>query len=74
MALTLGANIQLGSDWVANITTHYSKTNDFNSQPEIDLVNAQTLANAPLSSESNELEEGTPSRLRSLAPSCADCS
>jgi iron complex outermembrane receptor protein len=45
MALTLGANIQLGSDWVANITTHYSKTNDFNSQPEIDLVNAQTLAN-----------------------------
>ncbi len=45
MALTLGADIQLGSDWVANILTHYSKTNDFNSQPEIDLINAQTLAN-----------------------------
>lgn len=45
MALTLGANIQLGSDWVANILTHYSKTNDYNDQPEIDLINAQNLAN-----------------------------
>lgn len=45
MGLTLGADVQLGSGWLLNVMTHYSKTNDFNSQPEIDLVNAQNLAN-----------------------------
>lgn len=45
MGITLGADVKLGSGWLLNIMTHYSKTNDFNSQPEIDLVNAQTLAN-----------------------------
>jgi len=46
IGLTLGADVKLGSSWLLNIMTHYSKTNDFNSQPEIDLIAAQTLANA----------------------------
>lgn len=45
MAITLGADVKLGSGWLLNVMTHYSKTNDFNSQPEIDLIAAQTLAN-----------------------------
>jgi iron complex outermembrane receptor protein len=45
IGLTLGADVKLGSSWLLNIMTHYSKTNDFNSQPEIDLIAAQTLAN-----------------------------
>lgn len=45
MAITLGADVKLGSGWLLNLMTHYSKTNDFNSQPEIDLVAAQNLAN-----------------------------
>ncbi|MEI6417566.1 MAG: TonB-dependent receptor [Sphingomonadales bacterium] len=45
MGITLGADVKLGSQWLLNVMTHYSKTNDFNSQPEIDLVNAQNLAN-----------------------------
>ncbi|MFZ4383288.1 MAG: TonB-dependent receptor plug domain-containing protein, partial [Sandarakinorhabdus sp.] len=46
MAITLGADVKLGSSWLLNVMTHYSKTNDFNSQQEIDLIAAQTLANA----------------------------
>jgi iron complex outermembrane recepter protein len=45
IGLTLGADVQLGSSWLLNVMTHYSKTNDFNSQPEIDLIAAQNLAN-----------------------------
>ena len=45
IAMTLGADIKLGSGWLLNVMTHYSKTNDFNSQPEIDLIAAQNLAN-----------------------------
>jgi len=45
MAITLGADVKLGSSWLLNVMTHYSKTNDFNSQPEIDLIAAQNLAN-----------------------------
>ncbi|MBU6166793.1 MAG: TonB-dependent receptor [Alphaproteobacteria bacterium] len=45
MAITLGADVKLGSGWLLNVMTHYSKTNDYNDQPEIDLVNAQNLAN-----------------------------
>ncbi len=45
MGITLGADVKLGSGWLLNVMTHYSKTNDFNSQPEIDLIAAQNLAN-----------------------------
>ena len=43
--ITAGADIKLGSDWVANILTHVSKTNDYNKDPELDLLAAQRLAN-----------------------------
>ena len=45
LGITLGADVKLGSGWLLNVMTHYSKTNDYNDQPEIDLVNAQNLAN-----------------------------
>jgi len=44
--LTVGADIQLGSDWVANIIGHVSKTDDWNQEsPELDQLAAQRLAN-----------------------------
>lgn len=45
LGITLGADVKLGGGWLLNVMTHYSKTNDFNSQPEIDLIAAQNLAN-----------------------------
>ncbi|WP_298197021.1 TonB-dependent receptor [Novosphingobium sp.] len=45
IGVTLGADVKLGGGWLMNVMTHYSKTNDYNSQPEIDLVAAQNLAN-----------------------------
>lgn len=46
MGITLGADIDVGGDWKVNLMTHYSRTNDYNNQPEIDLQVAQDLANA----------------------------
>ncbi|WP_188945478.1 TonB-dependent receptor domain-containing protein [Polymorphobacter multimanifer] len=44
MGITLGADIDVGGDWQINLLTHYSKTNDYNDQPEVDLQVAQALA------------------------------
>ena len=43
--VTAGADIDLGGDWRGTVMTHVSKTNDFNSDPELDLVNAEAAAN-----------------------------
>lgn len=45
MGFTGGADIDLGGDWRGNFMVHASKTNDFNSDPELDLVNAEAAAN-----------------------------
>jgi iron complex outermembrane receptor protein len=45
MGLTGGVDIDLGGGWSAGIMTHFSKTHDFNSDPEIDTFVAQRLAN-----------------------------
>ncbi|MDB5456121.1 MAG: hypothetical protein JWP92_1706, partial [Caulobacter sp.] len=42
--VTLGADIQLGNDWVGNTMFHASKTQDYNDDPELDLVNADAAA------------------------------
>jgi iron complex outermembrane receptor protein len=44
-AFTGGADIELGSDWRGNLMFHASKTQDYNSDPELDLVNAVTAIN-----------------------------
>jgi iron complex outermembrane receptor protein len=44
--ITLGADVDLGNDWLANVMLHASRTNDFNVEaPELDLLAAQRLAN-----------------------------
>jgi iron complex outermembrane receptor protein len=43
--VTLGADVQLGGEWVGNVMVHGSKTNDFNVEaPELDQLAAATLA------------------------------
>jgi iron complex outermembrane receptor protein len=44
-AVTLGADIQLSTDWVGNLMFHASTTRDFNNDHELDLQNAQAAAN-----------------------------
>ncbi len=41
---TFGADVDLGNDWRGVATFHASKTQDFNSDPELDLVNADIAA------------------------------
>jgi iron complex outermembrane receptor protein len=43
--VTLGGDIDLGGRWRGDLLLHLSKTQDFNSDPELDLVAAQRLAN-----------------------------
>lgn len=43
--VTLGADIQLGGNWVGNLLATSSITNDFDQGPEIDQLAAQRLAN-----------------------------
>ncbi|WP_336963108.1 TonB-dependent receptor domain-containing protein [Sphingobium aquiterrae] len=43
--VTAGADVDLGGDWRGTAMVHVSKTNDFNSDPELDLVNAEAAAN-----------------------------
>jgi iron complex outermembrane receptor protein len=43
--VTLGADIQLGGDWVGNVMGTSSITNDFDQSAEIDQLAAQRLAN-----------------------------
>jgi len=45
LAVTAGADIDLGKGWRGNVMVHASKTNDYNSDPELDLLAAQRLAN-----------------------------
>jgi len=44
MGITLGADIDLGGDWRGTAMFHASKTNDYNDDPELDLVNADIAA------------------------------
>ena len=42
---TGGADIDLGAEWRGNLMFHASKTKDYNSDPELDLVNAVAAIN-----------------------------
>jgi iron complex outermembrane receptor protein len=43
--LTLNGELDLGGDWKANAMIHVSRTRDFNTNPELDLLNLQAAAN-----------------------------
>ena len=45
MGATFGADVKLGGDWQGTVQFHASKTNDYNSDPELDLVEAEIAAN-----------------------------
>ena len=42
--VTLGGDIDFGSDWKGTLMLHVSRTRDFNNDPELDLQNAQAAA------------------------------
>jgi iron complex outermembrane receptor protein len=43
--LTVGANVDLGRSWKGALTIHASETQDYNKDPELDLLAAQNAAN-----------------------------
>lgn len=45
LGVTFGADVDLGHDWKANLMFHASKTEDYNKDPELDLLAAQRLTN-----------------------------